>query len=134
MASNLDYLDPTLIPLEDKVKAYLEAEEDLRKATVEAKSLPNAAAAEAQANQAFEHRPATGSFDQHADEVEQRIQNLQDDLRLLRQEIIGMLPTRNEFVKVNLGYGPSRVGAFAVEHGPATPSGAEPHYELRIVH
>ncbi|TGE29022.1 hypothetical protein [Hymenobacter metallicola] len=132
MSSNLDYLDPALIPLEDKVKAYLEAEEDLRKAIVEAKSLPNTAASEAQANQAFDHRPATGSFDQHADEVEQRIQNLQDDLQLLRQEIIGLLPTRNEFVKVNLGYGPSRVGAFAVDHGGQ--AAAEPQYELRIVH
>ncbi|UOQ51155.1 hypothetical protein [Hymenobacter cellulosivorans] len=133
MASNLDYLDPALIPLEDKVKAYLEAEEDLRKAIVESKSLPNSAASEAQANQAFDHRPATGSFDQHTDEVEQRIQNLQDDLQLLRQEIIGMLPSRNEFVKVNLGYGPSRVGAFTVDHGDAA-SAAEPRYELRIVH
>ncbi|TGE20236.1 hypothetical protein [Hymenobacter elongatus] len=132
MASNLDYLDPTLIPLEEKVKAYLEAEEDLRKATVEAKSLPDAAASEDFANQAFEHRPATGSFDQHADEVEQRIQNMQDDLALLRQEVLALLPTRNEFVKVNLGYGPSRVGAFAVES--ADTSKAEPHYELRIVH
>jgi hypothetical protein len=130
MATNLDYLDPSLIPLEDKVKAYLEAEEDLRKATVEAKSLPGVAAAEDQAQAAFEHRPATGSFDQHADEVEQRLQNLHADLDILRQDIIEMLPTRNEFVKVNLGYGPSRVGAFAVDHA----DGKEPRFELRIVH
>jgi len=126
MASNLDYLDPTLIPLEEKVKAYLEAEEDLRKATVEAHSLPTTEAAEARAAQEFEQRPATGSFDQHADEVEQRIQNMHNDLAELRREIIGLLPVRDEFVKVNLGYGPSRVGAFA--------TAGSPDYELRIVH
>ncbi|GAA3944488.1 hypothetical protein [Hymenobacter algoricola] len=128
MASNLDYLDPTLIPLEDQVKAYLEAEEELRKATVEARSLPTDDAAEQQAAREFEQRPATGSFDQHADEVEQRLRNLHDSLAELRREIIGLLPVRDEFVKVNLGYGPSRVGAFAV----AGSSG--PDYELRIVH
>ena len=57
MASNLDYLDPNLIPLEEKVKAYLEAEEDLRKATVEARSLPTTEAAEAQAAEQFDQRP-----------------------------------------------------------------------------
>jgi hypothetical protein len=128
MASNLDYLDPTLIPLEEKVKAYLEAEEDLRKATVEARSLPTTEAAEQQAARQFEQRPPTGSFDQNEDEVGQRIQNMHDDLAELRREIIGLLPVRDEFVKVNLGYGPSRVGAFAV----AGSSG--PDYELRIVH
>ncbi|QNP52102.1 hypothetical protein H9L05_19800 [Hymenobacter qilianensis] len=39
MASNLDYLNPALIPLEEKVKAYLEAEEELEKAQIEARSL-----------------------------------------------------------------------------------------------
>ncbi|SHI84520.1 hypothetical protein SAMN02745146_1682 [Hymenobacter daecheongensis DSM 21074] len=128
MASNLDYLDPKLLPLEEKVKAYLEAEEDLRKATVEARSLPTTEAAEEAAARQFEQRPATGSFHQHADEVEQRIQNMHDDLAELRREIIALLPVRDEFVKVNLGYGPSRVGAFAAAGQP------DSGYELRIVH
>ncbi|MCC2545225.1 hypothetical protein LJY25_02115 [Hymenobacter sp. BT175] len=130
MASNLDYLNPALLPLEDKVKAYLEAEEDLRKAIIEARNLqvPDPAAMEAELSAL--QRPATGSFDQPIDEVQQRLQNMHDDLAYLRQEIIGMVPTRNEWVKVNLGYGPSRVGVFSA---PA-PDTAEPHYELRIVH
>ena len=33
MASNLDYLDPALIPLEEKVAAYLTTEKTLRRAT-----------------------------------------------------------------------------------------------------
>ncbi|GAA3996998.1 hypothetical protein GCM10022408_04550 [Hymenobacter fastidiosus] len=126
MASNLDYLDPTLIPLEEKITAYLEAEDDLRKATVEASSLPATEAADAHAARQFEQRPATGSFDQRAEEVEQRIQNMHTDLAELRREIISLLPVRDEFVKVNLGYGPSRVGAFATAGGT--------DYELRIVH
>ena len=39
MASNLDYLDPNLLPLEEKVTAYLAAEEELRQAEVDARTL-----------------------------------------------------------------------------------------------
>ena len=96
MASNLDYLDPALVPLEEKVKAYLEAEKALRK-TIEQGQSPD----------------------------KQR-----HDLARMEQEILGLLPTRDEWVKVNLGYGPSRVGAW---HVPAL-NGAPERYELRIVH
>lgn len=128
MASNLDYLNPALVPLEEKVTAYLEAEEELVKAQIEARSLattdlpPTA--------DSFEQRPPTGSFDQHTDELRQRLNNMVADLEILRREIINMLPVRDEFVKVNLGYGPSRVGAFAVPGAPGT----EPVYQLRIIH
>ncbi|WP_210515958.1 hypothetical protein [Hymenobacter terricola] len=96
MASNLDYLDPALIPLEEKVKAYLEAEKALRKPTDSAQ------------------QPSPS----------------RSELARLEQEIIALLPTRDEWVKVNLGYGPSRVGAW---HVPAM-GGAPERYELRIVH
>ncbi|OUJ72714.1 hypothetical protein [Hymenobacter crusticola] len=129
MASNLDYLDPSLVPLEEKVRAYLEAEEEVRKATIAARNLPVMDAEVAEAEQSFEQRPATGSFDQQADEVQLKLQNMQEDLASLRQEILELLPVRDEFVKVNLGYGPSRVGAFAVK---ALDGGTD--YELRIVH
>jgi len=99
MASNLDYLDPALLPLEDKVQAYLDAEKALRAAETAT--------------------PAT------ADAASQRT-----SLAQLEQEIIDMLPTRDEWVKVNLGYGPSRVGAW---HVPG-PDGAAARYELRVVH
>jgi hypothetical protein len=128
MASNLDYLNPSLIPLEEKVKAYLEAEEELEKAQIEARSL--ATTDLPPIIEGFEQRPPTGSFDQHADEVQQRLDNMVSDLALLRREIIEMLPARDEFVKVNLGYGPSRVGAFTVPGPP----GAEPMYQLRVIH
>jgi hypothetical protein len=126
MSSNLDYLNPDLQPLEDKINAYLAAEKDLRKAEQDTLALPlEQAQAEAAA---FEQRPATGSFPQHSDEMQQQLRNLRDDLTRLRRDIIALLPARNEWVKVNLGYGPSRVGAFQTPDGPAE------MYELRIVH
>jgi hypothetical protein len=130
MSSNLDYLDPRLLPLEDKVNAYLAAEKELQRAQVEAINLPVADAREAASAAAFEQRPPTGSYHQHHEEVAQKLQNLRDDLASLRKEIIDMLPTRDAWVKVNLGYGPSRVGAFRLDETPAD----NPQYELRIVH
>ena len=127
MASNLDYLAPALEPLEEKVKAYLQAEESLRKARQAAVHEPRRAAGRAEAAAEFEQRPATGSFDQAADERRLQQQALRDDLDHLRQEIIALLPTRDAWVKVNLGYGPSRVGAWLVSGPPA-------RYELRVVH
>lgn len=97
MASNLDYLDPALIPLEEKVNAYLEAEKGLRRAITEAAH---------------------------------NLEDLRREQARLEQEIIAMLPTRDEWVKVNLGYGPSRVGAW---HVPAL-NGAPERYELRVIH
>ncbi|GGF14053.1 hypothetical protein [Hymenobacter cavernae] len=129
MSSNLEYLDPALIPLEQKVIAYLAAEEELRKATVAARNLPVTEAKIAEAEAEFDQRPATGSFDQEADEVQQKLQNMHEDLEALRQEVLELLPVRDEFVKVNLGYGPSRVGAFTV-----TALDGAVDYELRIVH
>ena len=102
MASNLDYLDPTLKPLEEKVDAYLEAEKALNRAKMS-------------------HTNGEATEDVNA---------LQANLSSLEQEIIGMLPTRNEWLKVNLGYGPSRVGAW---HVPAL-NGAPERYELRVIH
>ena len=130
MASNLDYLNPDLQPLVEKVEAYLAAEKDVQQLTIadrnEATHDADVAAAAAQ----FEQRPPTGSFDQHADELALKQQDAQDALASLRQDIIGLLPTRNEWVKVNLGYGPSRVGAWSVPNPDG--SGAE-HYEVRVV-
>ena len=99
MASNLDYLDPALIPLEEKVNAYLETEKALHRISADA-------------------------------DTSQSPAKLTSELHRLEQEIIALLPTRDEWVKVNLGYGPSRVGAW---HVPAL-NGAPERYELRVVH
>ncbi|RTQ52260.1 hypothetical protein EJV47_04340 [Hymenobacter gummosus] len=130
MASNLDYLDPNLLPLEEKVTAYLAAEEELRQLTVATRSHAAEVAQPAPDTGGFEQRPPTGSFDQTADELTLKQQNLQDALGTLRQDILSLLPARDEWVKVNLGYGPSRVGAFRDESSPAD----APQYLIRVVH
>lgn len=130
MASNLDYLDPNLLPLEEKVTAYLAAEEDLRQLSVATISHQAEVAQPQPDTGAFEQRPPTGSFDQTTDEQQQQRDNLQTTIDSLRREILDLLPTRDEWVKVNLGYGPSRVGAFRDDASPAD----APNYILRIVH
>lgn len=131
MSSNLDYLNPDLRPLEDKVNAYLAAEKELHRAELEATTLPFDEAQAQAATQVFEQRSAAGSYAQHSDEIQQRLANLRDDLASLRRDIISLLPTRDEWVKVNLGYGPSRVGAFRRD---AASNGPDAEYELRVVH
>lgn len=127
MASNLDYLDPALLPLEETVQAYLKAEKEMAQAEIAATMITHAPAAPAQP---FDQRSPAGSYPQQAEEAQQNIQNLRDDLARLRQQIIQQLPVRDEWVKVNLGYGPSRVGAFRTENtSDAAPDG----YELRVV-
>lgn len=129
MASNLDYLAPTLHPLEEAVKAYLAAEEDLRKLQVAQRNEPLVDAEQAQAAADFDQRPATGSYDQDEDEQAQEETDLRDDLKRLHQQVLELLPVRDEWVKVNLGYGPSRVGAFRVPT-----DGETEQFEVRIVH
>ena len=104
MASNLDYLAPALIPLEEKVNAYLETEKSLQRLT-----------------QA--HAPTTTGAPESPEHLRQQLAQLEN-------EIIALLPTRDEWVKVNLGYGPSRVGAWQVPATGSTPA----RYELRVVH
>jgi hypothetical protein len=130
MASNLDYLSPDLLPLVEKVEAYITTEKDLSRALIARQNEPLADAAKAESAAEFEQRPPTGSYDQAGEEQEQEIQNLRDSLAQLHQEILDMLPTRDEWVKVNLGYGPSRVGAWRVPN--AADDKAE-HYEIRVV-
>jgi len=130
MATNLDYLNPDLQPLVQKVEEYLVAKEDLRKVVIAERNEPLHDAEVASSAAAFEMRPPTGSFDQHADELEQEHQNLREDVQRLAAEVLALLPTRDEWVKVNLGYGPSRVGAWRVPN-PQDPS--KENYEIRVV-
>lgn len=130
MASNLDYLSPDLQPLVEKVEAYLAAKEDLRKLTIADRNEAVHDAAVAQSAAEFEQRPPTGSFDQHADELAQRREDAQADLDRLSKDILALLPTRDEWVKVNLGYGPSRVGAWRV---PNAQNPQAEHFEIRVV-
>ncbi|HEX8505292.1 MAG TPA: hypothetical protein VF630_07990 [Hymenobacter sp.] len=114
MASNLDYLDPALIPLEEKAKAFLETEKALHRTTEALKQGP------------AQSREQT----QETSELSKKVESLKGDLARLESEIMALLPTRDEWVKVNLGYGPSRIGAW---HVPATATAPE-HYKVRVIH
>ncbi|MBX0290093.1 hypothetical protein K3G63_06565 [Hymenobacter sp. HSC-4F20] len=126
MASNLTYLDPTLQPLADKVQLYLQKEKEFQRADVAATALTHHAEPAAQVDDAsVSHHPSQ-------DEIRVRLQNLRQELDSLRQEVISLLPVRDEWVKINLGYGPSRVGAFT----SASPDNQTTHtsaLELRVV-
>lgn len=126
MASNLDYLAPELKSLEEKVQAYLATEKEMAQAEIAATTLTQVPPAPTATATALGQRPAPGSFPQPADEAAHELQNLRDDLAAQRREILELLPVRDEWVKINLGYGPSRVGAFRAET-PGT------DYELRVV-
>ncbi|WP_345233767.1 hypothetical protein [Hymenobacter saemangeumensis] len=106
-----------MLPLEEKVKEYLSVEEEIRKATLHAGLVSGGPTATAD------------SSGQH-EQVTQRLQAMREDLSALHAELLAMLPTRDEWVKVNLGYGPSRVGAWHVPATDATPE----HYQVRVVH
>lgn len=129
MASNLDYLDPTLLPLEDKLQAYLRTEKELQAAEIEATNLTHLAPT---ATPEFEQRSATGNYPQQLEQVSNSLDDLRTDIARLRAEIIEMLPARDEWIKVNLGYGPSRVGAFRKASDSAQAGSAEA-YELQVV-
>ncbi|WP_045689059.1 hypothetical protein [Hymenobacter sp. AT01-02] len=144
MASNLNYLDPTLQPLEEKLKAYLATEKEIQQATTAAtlhthpNAQPHPAPTQPTATAGLTPEPTatpgsapatdSSSHNQERDDAFQRLHNLQDELRTLRHDILGLLPVRNEWVKVNLGYGPSRAGAFTTDDAQA-----EDEIQLRIV-
>ena len=130
MASNLDYLNPDFIPLQAKVQGYLDTEKALRDATAALRNEPAEDQDQARSATEFVQRPPTGSYDQDEDELTQTVANLRDDLARQQAEIIALLPTRDEWIKINLGYGPSRVGAW---HVPAVGDHPE-RFELRVVH
>ncbi|RSK29929.1 hypothetical protein [Hymenobacter metallilatus] len=127
MASNLDYLAPDLQPLEEILQAYLKVEKELAQAEIAAVSALHSSA---ETTRAFDQRPATGNYPQHTEEAVLNLQNLRDDLTRLRQQVLKLLPVRDEWVKVNLGYGPSRVGAFRPD---TSQPGTDAAYELRVV-
>ncbi|GAB2781200.1 hypothetical protein HNQ93_001255 [Hymenobacter luteus] len=131
MATNLDYLDPTLQPLADKLQAYLQTEKELQRAEVKATDLTHRHQPSAPPTD-YEQRSAAGSYDQPHEEIRLSLEHLRDELDRLRQEVIALLPVRDEWIKVNLGYGPSRVGAFSTTPATASP-GANAAYELRVV-
>ncbi|WP_242917529.1 hypothetical protein [Pontibacter liquoris] len=118
MENLTEYLDDSLIPLENKVKQYLEVEHTIRQLEAEVLSLRH---------QQPEKEPARSKLA----ETEQQIERLLGQYEALRTDVITMLPGENTAVEINLGYGPSLVSYYTIDHETMQPL-EEP--VLRVVH
>ena len=111
MASNLDYLAPELKPLEEKVQAYLHTEKELAEAEITATTLAQAPAAPV--SPVFVQRPARRQLPPaHRRSCQPPPKPARRPRPAPGRNHLALLPVRDEWVKINLGYGPSRVGAF----------------------
>lgn len=126
----IDYLDESLIPLEEKVKAYLHLERDIRLLEVELLSLQSMKP-DFDPEQNMDHQFDATQPDNPLNDKEQKLKEMLAQHQQLQQEVIAMLPEKDKFVELNLGYGPSMVGYFTVDPETRTPLD-EP--VLRVVH
>ncbi|MCX2740277.1 hypothetical protein [Pontibacter anaerobius] len=124
MENLIQYLDESLVPLEEKVKEYLNLEKDIRKLEVDMLTKQRGPVEEAAENTATTLKDVP-------DVTPEQLQEMVQRLDMLRQEIIQMLPEKNKFIEVNLGYGPSMVGYFTADHETHQPL---PEPILRVVH
>ncbi|PVY39422.1 hypothetical protein [Pontibacter virosus] len=130
MENLIEYLDESLVPLEEKVKEYLHVERDIRLLEVELLSLQSMRS-DFDPEQTTEQQLTDGQPQNTLNDKEQKLKDLLEKYKNLQQEVIGMLPEQDKFVELNLGYGPSMVGYFTVDPETRTPL-EEP--VLRVVH
>lgn len=131
MENLTQYLDKSLIPLEDKVKEYLGVERDIRILDVELLSLQSIKSDFDPEQHDLEQEMKQGTKNADLNDKEQKMAELLDKYGKLRNELIQMLPEKNKFIEINLGYGPSMVGYFTVDHETRQPL---PEPVLRVVH
>lgn len=130
MENLIAYLDESLVPLEKKVKEYLDVEHEIRLLEVKILSLQNKVATADEPDQ-YESNADIGSEENDLNNYQSQIEALLEKHAALKAEVISLLPEVNKFVEINLGYGPSMVGYFTVD--------LETHQELdepvlRVVH
>jgi hypothetical protein len=130
MENLIEYLDESLIPLEEKVKEYLHIERDIRLLEVEVLSLQSVKP-DFNPDQNIEQQLIGQQSQNSLNDKEQKLKEMLDRYTDLKREVIEMLPEQNKFVELNLGYGPSMVGYFTVDPETRTPL-EEP--VLRVVH
>jgi len=131
MENLIKYLDKALEPLDNKVKAYLDVERDIRLLEVELLSLQSIRPDFDPEYSDLEQALKAGRFDHQLNDKEQHMAALLNRYQQLRDELIALLPEQNKFIAINLGYGPSRVGYFTRD--PDThQSLSEP--VLRVIH
>ena len=131
MENLIEYLDESLIPLEEKIRDYLDVERTIRLLEVEILSLQSIRPDFDPESRDFEQNVAAGRRGNSLGEKEQRLASLLESYKKLKQEVVNMLPEQNRFFELNLGYGPSMVGYFTVDHETRQPL-EEP--VLRVVH
>ncbi|NEM98546.1 hypothetical protein [Pontibacter burrus] len=131
MENLTQYLDKSLIPLEDKVKEYLGVERDIRILDVELLSLQSMKSDFDPEQHDLEQEMRQGTKNTDLNDKEQKMAELLDKYGKLRNELIQMLPEKNKFIEINLGYGPSMVGYFTIDHETRQPL---PEPVLRVVH
>ncbi|MHA6248320.1 hypothetical protein ACXYMU_10315 [Pontibacter sp. CAU 1760] len=127
MENLVEYLDESLVPLEEKIKDYLEVERNIRLLEVELLSLQSIRSDFVPEDS----RDQPNSISGQLNDKERRLNMLLEEYHTLRQDVINMLPEQNKFFELNLGYGPSMVGYFTIDHETRQPL-SEP--VLRVVH
>jgi hypothetical protein len=132
MENLIEYMDESLVPLEEKVKEYLHVEREIRLLEVELLSMQRTwqlvGAEQLHQEQA---QPATTMSDSKTTVQDHKMEQLLEEYKRLQQEVIQMLPEQNKFVELDLGYGPSQVGYFTIDHETHQPL---PEPLLRVVH
>lgn len=118
MENLIQYLDDSLVPLEKKVKEYLDVERQIR--LLEVKVLTQDKSGQ-----------DTEAPDKDLQEKQQQLQQLLQQYEQLKKEVVQMLPEQNKFIEIDLGYGPSMVGYFTADHETHQPL---PEPVLRVVH
>jgi hypothetical protein len=126
MEDYVNYLDESLRPLEEKAQEYLLLEERLRYIDIENDSATHQFIPEEEQNK----NPETGDKTMASAQLQQGVpiiktpethqspEEIKSKLSQLKQEIIAMLPETNKFIPVDLGYGPSSIGAFPNKEKP----------------
>jgi chromosome segregation ATPase len=131
MENLTQYLDKSLKPLEDKVREYLNVERDIRLLDVELLSLQSMKSDFNPEQHDLEQEIKEGGNNPELNDKEQKMADLLNEYNKLRSELITMLPEKNRFIEINLGYGPSMVGYFTIDHETRQPL---PEPVLRVVH
>lgn len=131
MDNLVEYLDESLVPLEEKIKTYLDVEHNMRLLEVELLSLQSIRPDFSPNSQDAEQSASAGNLSRKLNDKEKRLTELVEIYKILRQEVINMLPEQNKLFELNLGYGPTMVGYFTQDHETLQPL---PEPVLRIVH
>lgn len=115
MENLTQYLDKSLIPLEEKVKQYLDLERDIRLLDVELLSLQSIKTNFDPEQEGLEQEIKDGQSTVYLNDKEQMLAEMLEQYDKLKSEVIQMLPEKNKFVELDLGYGPSMVGYFTTD-------------------